>query len=117
MKIFGREPALWVAAIYAVLMTLATFHIPGVDGTMALLVQGVLLAAATAWTAYQVRPVAPAVFAGVVVELAALLAHFGLDLTETQVGSVQAALAVLVSLMVRGQVTPVADPSTQIVTK
>ncbi len=110
MKIFGREPALCIAAVYAALIMLSTFSLPGVDGGLAAGVQLFLTAGATAATAFTVKPIAPAVFSGVITTGAALVSRFGLDLSDAQVGSITALAAVLVILVARSQITPVNDP-------
>lgn len=110
-KIFGREPALWIAVIQAVLMLLFTLGVPGVDGGLAAVAAGALTALCTAWTALSVRPWAPAVFVGVLTALVPLLARFGLDLTDVQVGSMSAVLIMVVTLVARGQVSPAVEPS------
>jgi len=110
-RIFGREPALWIAVVQSVLMLLATLGIPGVDGVLAAAVALLLTAACTAWTALAVRPVAPAVFVGVVTALAPLLARFGLDLSDTQVATLSTVVVMVVALLVRGQVSPAVEPT------
>lgn len=109
-KIFGREPALFIAAIQAALMLAFTLGVPGVDGGLAGAISLVLTAAASAWTALAVRPVAPAVFSGVIVAAVQLLSRWGLDWTEVEVSSLTGFVAVLVTLVARGQMTPDADP-------
>lgn len=109
-RIFGREPALWIAAIQAVLMLVATLGIPGVDDGLAAGVALFLTAVCTAWTAMAVRPVAPAVFVGVVTALAPLLTRFGLHLSDVQVGTASTLLIAVVTLFVRGQVAPAVEP-------
>jgi hypothetical protein len=110
-KIFGREPALWIAAVQAVLMLLATLGIPGVDGGLAAAVALLLTAVCTAWMALAVRPVAPAVFVGVVTALVPLLARFGLDLSDVQVGTIGMVVIAVVTLLARGQVSPAVEPA------
>lgn len=109
-KLFGREPTLWINAIGALLALAVGFGLPGVNDALVAGVSAFLTAAAAAWMALRVTPIAPAVFTGVVTSGATLLAAFGLSLTQQQVSLVTAAAAVLVSLVARGQVTPVHDP-------
>ena len=65
-SLFGREPALLISVVFAALMMLSTFAVQGVDDALAAAVQVLLTAIATAWAAWQVRPVAPAIFTGVI---------------------------------------------------
>lgn len=111
-RIFGREPALWIAVMQAFLILAFTLGIPGVDGGLAGAVSLLLTTAATAWSALAVRPVAPALFTGVLVALVQLLSRWGLDLNEVQVSSITGFVALVVTLVARGQITPDADPRT-----
>ncbi|MGL5910649.1 MAG: hypothetical protein ACRCZP_11650 [Phycicoccus sp.] len=52
----------------------------------------------------------PALVSGFVAAAVALAIAFGLDLTDTQVGAIMAAVTALLALIVRSQVTPVASP-------
>ena len=109
-RLFGREPALWIAAIQGALMLAFTLGVPGVDGGLAGAVSIVLTAAATAWTALATRPISPAVFTGVIVALVQLFSRWGLDLSEVQVSSITGFVLLVMTLIVRGQVTPEDDP-------
>ena len=51
----------------------------------------------------------PALVSGLVTAVIALAVSFGLDLTEEQVGSIQAVVAAVMALVVRQQVTPTSD--------
>ena len=53
----------------------------------------------------------PALVSGIVTAVLALAVSFGLDLTEEQVGSIQAVVAAVMALVVRQQVTPTASDS------
>jgi hypothetical protein len=109
-RIFGREPALWIAVIQAALMMLFTLGVPGIDAGLAGAISLVLTALATAWTALSVRPISPTVFTGVMVAAVQLATRWGLDLSEVQVSSATAFVALLMTLVLRDQVTPTADP-------
>lgn len=109
-RIFGREPALWIAALQAALMLLFTLGVPGVDGGLAGAVSLVLTAGASAWTALAVKPISPAVFTGLLIAAVQLGTRWGLDLSEVQIGSITGFVALVVTLVIRGQITPVEDP-------
>lgn len=109
MKIFGREPALWISAIAALLAVAVGFGLPVTDG-QAGAITAVLTAGAATWTALHVRPVAPAVFSGLFTTGATLLAAYGVDLSQQQVGLISGAAITLMALITRQQVTPAADP-------
>jgi hypothetical protein len=111
-ELFGREPALWIAVVQAALMLAFTLGVPGIDGALAAAVSLVLTLASGVWTALAVRPIAPAVFTGLIIALVQLFSRWGLDLSEVQVSSITAFVALVVTLVARGQITPDADPRT-----
>lgn len=108
-KLWGREPALWISTASAILSVLVGFGLPGLTDGLAAALTAFLTAAAAAWTAWHVRPVAPSVFTGVVTTGATLLTAFGLDLTQQQVALVAVAVTTVMTLIVRAQVSPAMD--------
>jgi hypothetical protein len=52
----------------------------------------------------------PALIAGLIQAILALAVAFGFDLTSEQVGAILAVTGALLAVVVRQQVTPVADP-------
>ncbi|MEU5946325.1 hypothetical protein ABZ793_12275 [Micromonospora sp. NPDC047465] len=110
MKIFGREPTLYIQALSALLGVFVTFGLPGLSATQAAAIVAALTAVTTAVNAAMVRPVAPAAFTGVVTALAVLVAAYGLEVSQETVGAVQVAVVGVLALLTRTQVTPTADP-------
>lgn len=108
--IFGREPNLWINALAAVLAVLVGFNTPGLTDGQAAAITALVTAVAAAITAFKVRPVAPAVFSGVVATGATLLSAYGFDLAPTHVGLISAGVVALMALVTRAQVTPASDP-------
>jgi hypothetical protein len=107
MKVFGREPALIIGFITAVVAALVALELewltPGAGAAIVALAGGAITAATT-------RPVAPGLFAGLVAAGGALFAEYGLHVS----GELLAALAFLVVsgfalFGVRDQVTPARD--------
>lgn len=115
IKLFGREPAMWIQALTALLALFVGFGVPGLSDTLAAAVTALAAAIFAAVQALAVQPVAPTVFSGVIAAAAPLVMHFGLDLTQQQVGLVSIAVATVVGLLVRSQSTPVHDPSSSAV--
>lgn len=107
MRIFGREPTLWLQFIAAVAALLVTFEWDGLSAEQAALWVAALTAVVAAVNAALVRPVAPVAFTGLVAAVAALAVGYGLDVTAEQVGMVQAVTVAGLALLVRDQVTPV----------
>lgn len=109
MKLFGREPALVLGFIGALLMALAD-KVPGLTTGAA----AALIALITAgWTAYATRPWKPAAFTGGFTALVMVLAEYGWKLPDNTVelwGSVL--LGALALLGIRDQATPEAAPNT-----
>lgn len=108
--LFGREPALWLQTITAVLALLVAVPGAGMNDTLAALITSAVAAGFTAWQAFLVRPIAPTVFSAGIAAVVPLLAYFGLDFTQTQVGLFSAGVAAVIALWVRPQSTPTADP-------
>lgn len=101
MKILGREPAAWVASLGALLVVLASFGAPFVDGAQAAAITAALMAVVLLVTT---RPIAPAVVTGVVTSGVAVLTAYGLHLSDLQVGSLTGAALAVFSLLTRQQV-------------
>ncbi|MEU8151805.1 hypothetical protein [Nonomuraea sp. NPDC048901] len=114
MKIFGREPAVWLHALQAVLAFLVTLpalnalgFTPEVSGwvmTVAAGVVAVLVALAT-------RPLMVSALTGGVQTILTGLVAFGLPLSEQSTGALVAALNVVLMLLMPLGLTPVADPA------
>jgi hypothetical protein len=105
MKIFGREPALIVSTISAVLSLIVTFNV-GLSGEQAGATVAIITALFGAIAAAATRPIAPAAFTAVVAAGAALLAAYGLDVSAETVGSTNAVVLAVLALLTRGQVSP-----------
>jgi hypothetical protein len=108
MKIFGREPAVVIQAVVALLTLAVSFGLPLPGGALAA-ISLVLTAAATTWVALHVKPIAPTVFGGLIIAVATLAGYFGYDLSAERTGALTATVALLVTLITRAQQTPAAD--------
>lgn len=106
MKI-SREPALIIGFIAAVVAVIVSFNVTWMtagQGAAIVAVAGGVITAATT------RPVAPALFAGLVAAGAALLVEYGLDVSDGVVAAVSGAIIAGFALFgVRNQVTPSYD--------
>lgn len=108
MKIFGREPALVISGIGAVVTLLVSLNIPGLSAgagaALTTLATAVVIAITT-------RPVAPALYTAVVTAGAALVAEYGFQVSDEVVASISGVMLVGFALAgIRPQVTPKADP-------
>jgi hypothetical protein len=105
-----REPTVWLNVLSAALTVLVTFGFKGLSPEQSALITAAVGAGIGVVNALVVRPVAPAAFTGFVGALAALLAAYGLHVSQEMVGAVQALVVTVLALQARQQVTPVADP-------
>jgi hypothetical protein len=110
VKIFDREPTLIIQFVSAILAIMVSTGLPNLSADQATLIVAALTAVLGAVNAIVVRPIAPAAFTGLVAAGAALLAGYGLELSQDIVGSISAAVVVGLALLTRGQVSPLSDP-------
>lgn len=109
MKLFGREPALVIAAIGAVLTALAAMNLPGLNAGQAAALAGAVTAVLIAVTT---RPVGPSLFVAAFVAVGALFAEYGLEWSaEAIAGWSGVILAGFALFGIRPAVTPKADPA------
>lgn len=106
-KWFGREPALVIQSLGALLSLLVVFGVPGWNDHLVAAITAFVAAVAAAWTAWHVQPVAPSIFAGVITAGATLLASFGWHLSQGQTGAVTVAAAAAMAILTRPQQTPI----------
>lgn len=104
---FGREPALVIQGVSAVLAMLVGFGVRGLDDGLVAAIAAALTAAAGVYTALYVRPIQPTIFGSLIATLATLGAAFGLDWDQQQVALVTLASQALVALLTRPQQVPV----------
>lgn len=109
MKLFGREPTLWLQAISGILGIGVALALPGLSAEQAALIIAALSALIGVLNAMLVWPPAPAAFTGFIAALAALAAGYGFEVSQEVVGAVQAATVVILGLITRNQVTPKED--------
>lgn len=111
MRIFGREPALWIGFIGAALTVLTALNVEGFSDEQVALVVAALGAITGAVQAAFTRPIAPGVFTAAVTALAALAIGYGFEVPAAVVGAVNMALIALLTLVTRGEVSPAAPVS------
>lgn len=108
----GREPTLLIAVIAAALSIAVGFNLDWLTATQAALIVAVLNAALGVVNAVSVRPIAPAAFTYFVGAAVALLAAYGLGVSQEAVGTINGFVLAVLAFITRGQVTPAADPRT-----
>lgn len=118
IKIFGREPSLWLALIGALVTWAVSLGLDWLNAGQATAIVTFLTAVVIALTT---RPVGPPLFVGAVAAGAAMFAEYNLAVSDAFVTGLGAIiLAGFALLGVRPQVTPTADPRTidgQVVTR
>ncbi|MEC4016120.1 hypothetical protein [Streptomyces sp. H27-D2] len=110
LRIFGREPAIFLGVASAALSLIVTFNV-GLSSEQAGALVAVIGAVFAALTAAITRPIAPSAFTGLVTVVVALLAAFHFDVAPETVGSLNALVVAMLVFLTRGQVTPEPIPS------
>lgn len=105
MKLFGREPAVWVGVIEAALALAVVFGL-GLSNQNAALIVGAVAAGFGVVTAYYTRDAMLGYAVGFAKALVAVGVGFGLDLTTEQTGALLAFVAVGVGFFQRTQTSP-----------
>lgn len=104
---FRLEPTILIAFLAAVLGLIVAFNFTWLTAEEAALIVAVVNALLGVWNAVKVRPIAPAAFTYAVAAIAALLAGYGLHLSQQMVGAVDGVVLAGLALLTRAQVTPV----------
>lgn len=105
MKIFGREPAVWIGAIEAVIAVVVAFNV-GLDqqaATILITFIGIVGGGLTAWTTTNSHlSIVVTVFKALLV----MAVGFGLTVTDAQIGLLAAVLVTIGALFNRTQNSP-----------
>lgn len=110
VKIFGREPALWIAFLSAVVMWAVSLGLDWLNAGQATALVAVIAAILMAITT---RPVGPGVFVSALSAVAALFGEYQLHWSDAAVTGLGAIIMAGFALYgIRSQVTPAADPRT-----
>jgi hypothetical protein len=107
-KVLGREPALWLALIGALLTWAAGLNLDFLSAGQATAITTALTGVVVALFT---RPIAPGLFVGAVGLIASLFGEYGLHWSDAQVtGLAGIILAAFALFGIRPQATPAADP-------
>lgn len=106
MRVFGREPTLWLSVISSLIVLVGTFGFKWLDGAQAGLLVAAINGGAAAVNAYAVRPITPTTFTYLIGALVALAASYGLNVTNEQLAMLNGTVVPILALMSRGQVSP-----------
>lgn len=106
MKIFGREPTLWLSLIYALITLVGTVGLRGLSGEQSGLWIAAISAAFLAINAYAVRPISPVAFTYAIAAVIALIGSYGYHLPDATVAAINAGVVPILALLSRDQVSP-----------
>ena len=106
IRIFGREPALWISFLASLILLLGTLGFRWLDGDQASIVVIAINAIAAALTAYAVRPISPAVFTYAVGSIVAVFSAYGLNVSPETLAMLNGVTVMGLGLLTRGQVAP-----------
>lgn len=110
IKIFGREPALWIAFLAAIGIALAGLNISWLNAGQSTAIVAALAAILLAVTT---RPIGPGLFVSAFAAGAAVFAEYGLPVSQGTVTAVGGVIMAAFALLgIRPQATPAADPRT-----
>ena len=111
MKIFGREPAVFVGLIEAVLVLLLSFGLFDLTQNTIGLIMAVVVSAFGLYTAYVTNETLLGAAVGFVKAAFALAAVYGLALTTEQTGALIAVLTVTLGMYQRTHTSPLVNPN------
>jgi riboflavin transporter FmnP len=105
-RLFGREPALFIAVITSAVLLIGTMNLRWISGDQAGFIVAAIVALAAAAMAWTTRPLQPALFTGVVGAVVAVLAAYNFNLPAETVAGINSLLITVLALLTRGQVAP-----------
>jgi hypothetical protein len=107
IRIWGREPALWLNSLAGVLGLAVTFNVGGLDADEAGWIVAGCSAVLGAIAAALTRPIAVQAFTTAVATIASGVAAFGYEAAPTHVAAINGFVLAVLMFVTRGQVTPV----------
>ena len=105
MKIFGRDPVLFLNSLSAVLGLVVTFNVGLTESQAGWIVAGIS-AVLGAVAAIMTRPIAVQAFTTLVATVASGVAAFGYNVAPTTTAANNGALLAIIMFVTRGQVSP-----------
>ncbi|MWA08719.1 hypothetical protein [Streptomyces sp. BA2] len=108
MKIFNRDPVLFLNSLAAVLGLVVTFNV-GLTETQAGWTVASVSAILGAIAAFLTRPIAVQAFTTLVATVASAVAAFGYDVAPTTTAAINGLVLAVIMFITRGQVSPVAS--------
>lgn len=109
MKLFGREPALWLEVLKAVLVGVALI-LPNVSNDVQAAIMVIATAVFALAQAVTTRPFQVTALTGFITTVGAAIAAFGIDVSPDVLAALIVLVGAVAALLSRSQVTPVNDP-------
>lgn len=106
MKIFGREPAVYIAVIEAALALLVTFQLDGLSAEQSTNILALAVAAGGALAVWTTQDKLLAALSGVGRAVLVLGTSYGLNLSQEQVGLATVAISAVAGVWLRTQTSP-----------
>ena len=106
MKLFQREPTLYLAVIYAAITVLGTAGLAGLSPQQAGLINAAVAGVVAAINAYTVRPISPVPFTYAIAGVANLLAAYGANIDTETMAAINGLVVPILALLTRSQVSP-----------
>lgn len=110
MKILGRDPTLWIGVVSSLIVVAGTIGFHWLSGEQAGLMVAAINAVAGAVNAWTVRPISPVAFTYAVGAIVALVASYGLHVSDASLGAINLAIVPILALLSRNQVSPQDTP-------
>ena len=107
MKVFGREPAVYIAVIEALLAFLVTFGLDGLSAEQSTNILAVAVAAGGLITAWATRDTLLAALGGAARAVLILVTSYGLNLSQEQIGLAVVLVSSAGGIWLRTQTSPV----------
>ncbi|MFJ4785168.1 hypothetical protein [Streptomyces sp. NPDC088794] len=105
MKIFGRDPVLFLNSLSGILGLVVTFNVGLTENQAGWLVAG-MSAVLGAIAAAMTRPIAVQAFTTLVATVASAVAAFGYDVAPTTTAAINGLVLAVIMFITRGQVSP-----------
>lgn len=105
MKIFGRDPVLFLNSLSAILGLAVTFNVGLTEDQAGWIVAGISATLGAA-AAVMTRPIAVQAFTTLVATVASAVAAFGYNVAPTTTAAINGLILAIIMFITRGQVSP-----------
>jgi hypothetical protein len=110
IRIFGRDPMLWVQALSAVIGIVVTLNVKGLSIDQAAAIVTALTAVGGLLAALATKPFSLGAVHTLIASLAVVVAAYGFHVPPEALGAVQLAVGPIAALLLRQAMTPAHDP-------